>query len=298
MLEFYKHKYEENTKLVKHLSELENVRQDQNKKVKDLEKEIDDLKIKTKKYMEQYTTERNKNINQELEITKKNAEIVDLKNKKKLLDCTINDLELKINDQKRQIEDSFLEKEDSVQSLHSTEIILSQLDDPSGLDMLNFMNIDSIKKSKRHEKFTEDECEKELRQKDIDLLIEKCKAIQTEYEEYKLNAEGYIADLIKKAENLKQDLRILNAASSGLKPNSLLLSYDEDQFKLNAFLETPIKVVFLTMMNIEFKNFLYKLNTISYQNNETEQDFINQFRSQELIEISKVNTILTYILKS
>ena len=201
--------------------------------MRDLEQEIEDLKIKGKRYMEQYATERNKNIDQELEITKKHAEIIDLKNKRNLLETTINDLEISISEQKKLIED-FQEKEDFGQSLHNTEIAFAPLDDDQSLfDLPSFMNRDSIRKSRRNEKLAEEESEKELMEKDIELLIEKCKTIQKEYEEYRLKTEEDIIYLSKQNENLRHEVRIpLSLTNSGSKPTSLLLSSDNNMVEM------------------------------------------------------------------
>ena len=244
-LDFYKQKYEDCGKLSDTVTELEAKQEHQHSKINDQEKENDGLKTKVKKYMDQYGAEKDKNINLELTITKKDAELEILRNENKRFETSIFDLESRVHDQQKQMELYKNELEDTSHIYQSNEKALAQASQ-TGNNSASILEQDSLRKPKKFEKSAEEESEKELLQKDNELLSEKCKVLQKENEQYKLKIENefkkHIDSINRDNENLKEEIKKLKINIASNQP-SLPQKEKEDHINENAKLLQEIEIL-------------------------------------------------------
>ena len=194
--------------------------------------------------MDQYGTEKDKNINLEMTITKKEAELEILRNEKKRLEVSINEIESRVHDQQKQIE--IYKHEDTSRIHQSTERALAQISSQTGAEYACLLEQESMRKPKKLEKSAEEESEQELMQKDNELFSEKCKALQKENEQYKLKIE---IELLKQIQNLNKENETLkeevNKLKSGLlsTQTSLLQKEKESYINENAKLLQEIEAL-------------------------------------------------------
>jgi len=216
-LDFYKQKYEDCGMLTEKCTELESQNENIQNRMQETEKEIESLRTKSKKYMDQYTAEKDRNINLELTITKKDAELESLRNERKRLETNLNELEVKLHEQHKQLEVFKHESEDSARKNHqSTERAMKQIANQSYDESIP--NDSFMKKSRNTNVTPEDEVDIEMLKKEIELLRQKCHDLQKENETLKLNKESNQNDVqkqyekaTKENESLKDDINRLRS---------------------------------------------------------------------------------------
>ena len=192
-LQYYKKKYTECVEMFATQKEQQNLR------TSEKEKEVEHLNSKIKKYITQYSFEKEKTIQLELLMSSKDFELNDLRNTKKKLEVSLGDSEVRCSERDKQIE-TFKQEIDDFSNNNYLRGEMTQFNENSGFDLLNSINKDQV------ETFDE-ENQKCLMQKDIDLLNEKYKTLEKENEMHMIRNEEIISKLLKDNEELKEEIK-------------------------------------------------------------------------------------------
>lgn len=211
-LEYYKQKYEESIRVFERKSELEKSNENLLNKVSDFEKKQEFLESKISKYKEKICEEKNKIINFEVTLSKKNNELEILKQEK-------NEFELKIN----KLESELLEKSNLLDK--NVETPKKELFQSLGAELSEFLiksNFVSEKNKSIGNSAVQNELieeELELLKKENILLIEKLKEISGEMERIKNDQEKANKSNGGVLERLKKENECLTSEIARVKNN-------------------------------------------------------------------------------
>lgn len=219
-LETYRQRMEDNFAASSKIDELRIDLEKKNEKIRDLEGVKESLNAKMDKYKAQIAEEKNKNINLEIDLTRKVTEIENMKNEKRRTELTIADLEAQLHDAQQQIEQLNLEKEE-LSKLPTNGALTGFINDGSDFYQITAKLEKELEDHRKEHgnKPGVDEVELEILQKENEVLKAKCKEIQVENEELKLKVKSSesvlkMEKLLLENETLREDLKKLKAGGA------------------------------------------------------------------------------------
>lgn len=186
-MDFYQQKYDDYTKLNVRVSDLD-------VQVEELKTELDEVREvnkgllnKIEVYKEKLEAEKTKNISMDIDATKKKAEIDSLKSEKKRLEFINNELEGKINDLNKFLERVQREQQDSARHHRSTDRALNQMTGQDFTELIRGLERENeaLRSGKKGSISMIEDGEKEILEKENEILKAKCIEIQTENEAMK-----------------------------------------------------------------------------------------------------------------
>jgi len=232
-----------------------------------LEAEIDSLRLqltnvnkdnqallgKIELYKEKIEAEKTKNISLDIDLTKKKAEIDLLKTEKKTLELANNELEGKVNDQNKLLDRIRLEHENAAYSHRNTERAMTNMAGEDFRDLMRGLERENetLRSAKKAGgSLVLDDAEKEILQKEIDILKKKCMEIETENQSLRDQVEKSqdvhnMERITRENQNLKQEVKRKNSSASPhfnnntsvdfgkVKEMQVINSFENNEFNLN-----------------------------------------------------------------
>ena len=205
-LEMYKQRCEDYTKVSNRVVDLEQELDSAKAQIEELTRTNEQITKKMNHFKEKIEEEKTKNINLEIELTRKNTEIESLQNEKRRMETLNQSLEEKLHELNKLIETIQKEQADTTRNHTSTERAMSQLANDFQEMMLNLEKENKQLKTERKEAnvhVTEDNGEKELLENEIRILRNKC--IEIEATNQILKEELEKSQDIKTIEKLKRE---------------------------------------------------------------------------------------------
>lgn len=210
-LEFYKSKYEEYGKVLEKNKEYERILKTNKSQFDEIKENNSKLTKKNFKYKEKISKFKEKQIDLELEISKKHTEIDILNVQKEELLKNISKCELNLSEKNKILMDMNEKKLcPEIRDIIEQNNLKSDLTDLINLD--NFENFEEGKKQKEQIKIEEEDKKDDIDivKKENTLLLEKCKDLLQENEKYKSqmqNVESSFKDLQKEKNELAMQLK-------------------------------------------------------------------------------------------
>ena len=212
MVQFYKQKYEDAAKFSNQVSDLEIQIDDLKIKLEETDQINQGLRGKIEVYKESIEAEKTKNITLDIDITKKKAEIDLLKNEKRTLEMLNNELEGKIHEQNKLLERLYKEHEETARHHKSTGRAFDKMEGQDFNELMRCLEKENetLKSSaKKNSSIVMDNGEKEILEKEVELLKKKLVEVETENEGFRISKsnEGQtIERIIKENQILKEEI--------------------------------------------------------------------------------------------
>ena len=231
-MEFYKQKYEDYSRVSLQLGEMEKQSTMQRSKIEELTAYNENLSGKVNTYRDKIEAEKTRNITLDIELTRKNTEIDNLKNEKKRLEASISEIEQNVHELNKEIEKYEREHENNTRMLGgSIGGERSYNNKVSGQDFHEIiMNLEKeneylkLKQQDGTQSITFDDGETEILKKENEILKNKCRQIEVDNENLrKVVAKSedikYVEKITNDNQTLKQEVEKVkkNAANAKIK---------------------------------------------------------------------------------
>jgi len=245
-LEWYKQKYQEYSKLASQINETENQLITQENRNKEILENNENLMNKMNFWKDKFSAESQKNINLDVELTKKVNDIETLKSEKRRLENVNNHLEQRLHEQEKNIE--MLERDlENIKFSSGANVAIDRfLNKFSGQDFHEIIaNLEEENKELRNKKSEPQSLDltngdQEILKSENDVLRTKCKQVEVDNEHLrKVVAKSedikYVEKLTTENQNLKQELektrKALDAAKfkAQLEIKAILESHEKEK---------------------------------------------------------------------
>ena len=247
--ESYKNKYEHYSTIAKRLPGLETEIEDLKLKLSNANHDNQNLLGKVELYKEKIEAEKTKNISLDIDVTKKKNEIDLLKTEKKTLELANNELEGKVNELNKVLERIRIEHEHAAMSHRNTEREMANMAGEDFRDLMRGLEKENetLRSAKKATgSLVLDDAEKEILEKEIQLLKNKCVEIETENHKLRDQLEKSQdvqnkEKMMKENQNLKEEVEKIkrkNSSSPHLNTSGNLGKIKELQ--VNFFLEKNV----------------------------------------------------------
>ena len=213
MVQFYRQKYEDAAKYSNQVSDLEIQIDDLKTKLEETNEINQGLKGKIEVYKESIEAEKTKNISLDIDITKKKAEIDLLKNEKRTLEIMNSELEGKVHEQNKIMEKLYKEHEETARHHKSTGRAFEKMEGQDFQELMRCLEKENetLRSVRKTNSVVVDNGEKEILEKEIEILKKKLMEVETENEGLrgqisKSNEVHTIEKLNKENQNLKEEM--------------------------------------------------------------------------------------------
>jgi len=213
MVQFYRQKYEDAAKYSNQVSDLEIQIDDLKTKLEETNEINQGLKGKIEVYKESIEAEKTKNISLDIDITKKKAEIDLLKNEKRTLEIMNSELEGKVHEQNKIMEKLYKEHEETARHHKSTGRAFEKMEGQDFQELMRCLEKENetLRSVRKTNSVVVDNGEKEILEKEIEILKKKLMEVETENEGLrgqisKSNEVHAIEKINKENQNLKEEM--------------------------------------------------------------------------------------------
>lgn len=184
MVQKFRQKYEDAAKLSNQVSDLEIQIDELKIKLEETDQINQGLKGKIEVYKESIETEKTKNISLDVDLTKKKAEIDLLKNEKRTLEIMNSELEGKVHDQNKLLEKLYKEHEETARHHKSTGRAFDKMEGQDFHELMRCLEKENetLRSTRKSSSTVVDNGEKEILEKEIELLKKKLIEVETENE--------------------------------------------------------------------------------------------------------------------
>ena len=298
-LEWYKQKYQEYSKLASQINEMETQLINQDNRNKEIMENNENLLNKMNFWKDKFSAESQRNINLDVELTKKVTDIEALKSEKRRLENVNNHLEQRLHEQEKTIEMLERECENMKFSSGANVAIDRFLNKFSGQDFHEIItNLEEENRELRAKKSEPQSLdltngEQEILKNENEVLRTKCKQVEVDNESLrkavaKSEDIKYIEKLTHENQNLKQELEKTKKAldASKLKAQLEIKAILESQEKSkDELLESQKEIIEEQLQSVTESSPLdtEKIAELEAKNNKLQQKITELNRVREMM---------------